>query len=140
MQYKIKEAARIMNLPTTTIRYYEKEGLVPFVQRKESGYRIFAESDLAMLKAIECLKNTGMSIKEIRQFVEWVKQGDDSLQQRYELFLDRKRVVENQMAELQENLDLINKKCWYYETAIEAGTEAIHAPPKLGDELPCMKE
>lgn len=124
--FTIKDAAKFMGVPTSTIRYYDKEGLLPFVERKESGYRIFTEKDIATLRIIDCLKKTGMSIKEIRQFSEWIEQGDASLQQRYEMFLERKRIVEKQMAELQQILDTVNYKCWYYETAVAAGTEKIH--------------
>ena len=89
-----------------------------------------------MLRVIECLKKSGMSIKDIRQFSEWVLMGDDSLQERYEMFLERKKAVEAQMADLQKTLDFINHKCWYYETAIEAGTEKIHFK-KQSEKLPC---
>lgn len=124
--YTIKDAAKMMGVPTSTIRYYDKEGLLPFMERRESGYRIFTEKDIATLRIIDCLKKTGMPIKEIRQFSDWLEQGDASLQQRYEMFLERKRVVEAQISELQETLKTINYKCWYYETAIAAGTEKIH--------------
>lgn len=125
-KYTIKDAARIMGVPTSTIRYYDKEGLLPFVERLASGYRIFTEKDIATLRIIDCLKKTGMSIKEIRQFSSWLEQGDSSLQQRYDMFLERRRVVKQQMAELQKILDTVNYKCWYYETAIAAGTEKIY--------------
>ena len=119
-KYTIKDAARIMGVPTSTIRYYDKEGLLPFVERLASGYRIFTEKDIATLRIIDCLKKTGMSIKEIRQFSSWLEQGDSSLQQRYDMFLERRRVVKQQMAELQKILDTVNYKCWY------SGTEKIH--------------
>lgn len=135
--FTIKEAAEKMNLTTATLRYYDKEGLLPFMERRESGYRIFSDIDLEMLKIIECLKKTGMSIKDIHQFVILVQQGDKTINERYQLFLDRKKVVEAQMAELQKTLDLINHKCWYYQTAIEAGTEKIHFAPRDDGKLPC---
>ena len=112
-KYTIKDAARIMGVPTSTIRYYDKEGLLPFVERLASGYRIFTEKDIATLRIIDCLKKTGMSIKEIRQFSSWLEQGHSSLQQRYDMFLERRRVVKQQMAELQKILDTVNYKCWY---------------------------
>ena len=133
-KYTIKDAARIMGVPTSTIRYYDKGGLLPFLDRLASGYRIFTENAIATLRIIDCLKKTGMSIKEIRQFSSWLEQGDSSLQQRYDMFLERRRVVKQQMAELQKILDTVNYKCWYYETAIAAGTENIHqskAQPNL---------
>ena len=125
-QYTIKDAARIMNVPASTIRYYDKEGLLPFIERQESGCRVFSEKNMEALRIIDCLKKTGMSIKEIRQFSQWLEQGDASLRQRYEMFLERRRVVEEQLAKLQEVLNTINYKCWYYERAIAAGTEKIH--------------
>ena len=136
MPYTIKQAAEIMNVTPTTLRYYDKQGLLPFMERKDSGYRIFSDTDMAMLHVIECLKKSGMPIKDIRQFSKWVQMGDDSLKERYEMFLERKHIVESQIAELQETLDFINHKCWYYETALEAGTEKIHFKEQ-DDKLPC---
>ncbi len=136
MSYTIKQAAEIMNVTPTTLRYYDKQGLLPFMERKDSGYRVFSDNDIAMLHVIECLKKTGMSIKDIRQFSKWAQMGDDSLKERHEMFLERKRAVEAQIAELQETLDFINHKCWYYETAIKAGTEKIHFNDS-SNKLPC---
>ena len=136
MPYTIKQAAELTNLTPVTLRYYDKQGLLPYMERRESGYRMFSDGDIAMLRVIECLKKSGMSIKDIRQFSEWVLMGDDSLQERYEMFLERKKAVEAQMADLQKTLDFINHKCWYYETAIEAGTEKIHIKEQ-SEELPC---
>lgn len=122
-KYTIKDAAQIMNVPTSTIRYYDKEGLLPFMERMESGYRVFSEEDMAMLRTIDCLKKTGMPIKEIRKFVLWVQQGDASLAQRYEMFLERKKILEQQMEELQNTMKIVDFKCWYYNAALEAGSE-----------------
>lgn len=125
--YTIKEAAEMMDLPASTLRYYDRQGLLPFVARSDSGYRLFSEADMKLLRIIECLKRTGMPIKEIRQFTRWLQQGDASLQQRYDLFLERRWVVQEQMAQLKQTLQIIDYKCWYYETALAAGTEAVHA-------------
>lgn len=136
MPYTIKQAAALTNLTPVTLRYYDKQGLLPYMERRESGYRMFSDGDIAMLRVIECLKKSGMPIKDIRQFSEWVLMGDDSLNERYEIFLERKKAVEAQIAELQKTLDFINHKCWYYETAIEAGTEKIHFKEQ-SEKLPC---
>lgn len=126
MGYSIGEVSEKLNLPSSTIRYYDKEGLLPFIERKNSGVRVFSDSDLSMLAVIECLKNTGMPIKDIKQFSIWCAKGDATLQQRYEMFLERKRIVEEQMAALEKSMETIEHKCQYYKTALEAGTEAIH--------------
>ena len=124
--YTIREVSEMFHIPATTLRYYDKEGLLPYVGRKESGYREFSESDVQMLRVIECLKKSGMSIKEIKQFADWVQMGDDSLKERLEMFQNRKRAVDQQMEDLKKTMELIEYKCWYYETALAAGTEDVH--------------
>ena len=126
MTYSMKEVCRMLNLSASTIRYYDKEGLLPFVTRTEGGYRQFSDDDVGLLRIIECLKRTGMPIRDIRQFTVWVQQGDASLRERYEMFLERKRSVQDQMTQLQKTMEIIEYKCRYYQTALEAGTEKVH--------------
>lgn len=124
--YSISETGALLNLTAHTLRYYEKEGLLPNIKRTESGIRRYTESDLGVLKVIECLKATGMPIKDIKQFIDWCGQGDASLQQRYNMFLERKAIVEQQMEDLKKVMATIDYKCEYYRTALEASTEKIH--------------
>ncbi|MCM3246484.1 MerR family transcriptional regulator [Cytobacillus oceanisediminis] len=123
--------AKELNLTVYTLRYYDKEGLMPFVERTPSGNRLFKESDLSALKVIECLKATGMPIKEIKNFIDWCSEGDATLQQRYDMFLERRANVEAQMEELRKTMEVIEHKCLYYKTALEAGTEDIHKEDKI---------
>lgn len=129
--YTISEVAKELNLTAYTLRYYDKEGLIPFVERTPSGIRLFKQTDIDALKIIECLKSTGMPIKEIKNFIDWCSDGDATLQQRYDMFMERKATVEAQMGELKKTLELIEHKCFYYETALEAGTEDIHKKNKI---------
>ncbi|EFV75338.1 MULTISPECIES: MerR family transcriptional regulator [Cytobacillus] len=129
--YTISEVAKELNLTVYTLRYYDKEGLMPFVERTPSGNRLFKESDLSALKVIECLKATGMPIKEIKNFIDWCSEGDATLQQRYDMFLERRANVEAQMEELRKTMEVIEHKCLYYKTALEAGTEDIHKEDKI---------
>ncbi len=133
MNYSISEAAEKLNLTVYTLRYYDKEGLMPFVERTPNGTRLFKESDIEALKVIECLKSTGMPIKEIKKFIDWCSEGDSTLQQRYNMFLERKAAVEVQLEELKKTMELINHKCEYYNTALDAGTEDIHKNNKIGN-------
>ncbi|MCM3728414.1 MerR family transcriptional regulator [Neobacillus cucumis] len=130
--YSISEVAKELNLTVYTLRYYDKEGLIPYVERTTSGTRVFKESDIEALKVIECLKATGMPIKEIKTFIDWCSDGDATLQQRYDMFLDRKAHVEAQMVELKKTMEVIEHKCLYYKTALEARTEEIHKNTKIG--------
>lgn len=129
--YTISEVAKELNLTVYTLRYYDKEGLMPFVERTPSGNRLFKESDLSALKVIECLKATGMPIKEIKNFIDWCSEGDATLQQRYDMFLERRANVEAQMEELRKTMEVIEHKCLYYKTALEAGTEDIYKEDKI---------
>lgn len=122
MSYTIGEVAEKMNLTIHTLRYYDKEGLLPFVERSESGRRVFSDRDIILLSTIECLKATGMSLKDIKQYVDWCVEGKETVPQRYELVKNQKKVLENQMAQLQRMLDAINFKCEFYKQAIETGS------------------
>jgi len=126
MKCSISEAAKKTGLTPYTIRYYEKEGLLPFVDRNSNGVREFKESDFEWLAMIECLKGTGMPIKEIGEFIRWCMEGDDTLQKRLDMFLKQKKELETKMSELQKYMEKIDYKIWYYTTAVEAGTESIH--------------
>lgn len=126
MEYTISQISEITNLTSHTLRYYDKEGLLPFLERTSAGNRIFKDSDLEWLSVICCLKNTGMQIKDIKTFIEWCKKGDCTLEQRRQMFLSQRKIVEQQISELQKNLNTIDYKIRYYNTACEAGTEAIH--------------
>lgn len=126
MGYRIASVSAKTGLSTHTLRYYEKEGLLPFVGRTASGVRDFSEQDLEWIKVITCLKNTGMPIRDIRRFLICCKEGDSTLQERLDMFTRQKAAAEKKLAELQEHLHKIQYKIWYYTTALEAGTEAIH--------------
>lgn len=99
---------------------------MPFVERTTSGTRLFKDSDIDFLKIIQCLKLTGMPIKDIKDFIEWCSEGDSTLKQRYDMFTERKAIVEAQMEQLRRTMEVIDHKRSYYETALEAGTEEIH--------------
>ena len=135
MPYSIGEVAKKTGLTVSTLRYYEKEGLLPFVNRTENGLRNFTDNDLEWIKIIECLKITGMPIKDIKTFINWCIEGDSTIPERYKMFLDRKNTVIEQINRLKEVLDLINYKCWYYEVALKAGTTKIHEQNKVYEDL-----
>lgn len=135
MMYTVGEMAKLLNMQPSTLRYYDKEGLLPFVERSPGGMRVFKEKDYEWLQVITCLKNTGMPIKDIRHFIEMAMAGDETIDERLQLFLRQREAVKKQMQELQGILDLLDFKCWYYETAKEAGTTAVPRNMKI-EEVP----
>lgn len=120
--YTIGEISNKFNLSISAIRYYDKEGLFPNIERK-NGIRQFSESDVESILMIECLKRSGMQIKDIKQFLDWCNQGDKTLQKRYDMFNEQKEKVLSQIEELKKALNLINYKCWYYQEAIKQGSD-----------------
>lgn len=125
MSYSIGEVSKKTNLSIHTLRFYDKEGLLPNIKRSKSGLREFEDKDLNGLRIIECLKNTGMPLKEIKQFLDWCKQGSSTLEKRRDMFYERKKIVEEQIKELQDTLDVIDFKCWYYDTAVKENDENV---------------
>lgn len=125
MMYTVGEMAKMLGIPASTLRYYDKEGLLPFVERSPGGMRMFQEKDYEWLQVINCLKKTGMPLKDIRKFIEMSMQGDETIEARLQLFQKQREVVRAQLAEVQETLDTLEFKCWYYEMAKKAGTTAI---------------
>lgn len=121
--YTIGQAAEMTGLSVSTLRYYEKEGLLPFVERTGGGRRVFSDEDFRWLSIIECLKGAGVPIREIRQYIDWCLEGDATLDRRRDFFLRQKARVEAQIAEYRRHLDKIEYKIWYYGRAIERGTE-----------------
>ena len=120
--YTIGQVSEMFHLPISTLRYYDKQGLFPNLQRK-SGIRYFADSDLESLRVIECLKASGLEIAEIKQFFVLCSQGSASYPARKALFEARKAAVEKEIQSLTRTLDMLKYKCWYYSTAIEDGSE-----------------
>jgi len=126
MSYTIKEVSEMLGIPASTLRYYDKKGLLPFVERGESGYRIFSEENIRTLRLIECLKSTGMTLEQIHTFFGWVMQGESTMQQRYEMFLEQRRAAEEQIRQMQKTLEIINYKCELYEKAINSSTSDLY--------------
>ena len=125
MTYTISEVAQMMGVTAHTLRYYDQEGLLPFVDRV-NGRRVFKDADFAWLRVIHCLKNTGMPLKDIREYIELGAGGDATLEARQAIIKKQHEAVEAQIRALQVNLKELEYKEWYYETAIAAGTESIH--------------
>lgn len=125
MLYTVGEMAKMLGIPASTIRYYDKEGLLPFVERSSGGIRMFKAADYEWLKTIQCLKKTGMPLKEIRTFVRMSMEGDTTISQRLEIIQAQRELVKGQIAEQQQILKMLDFKCWYYETAKAAGTTEV---------------
>ena len=112
--YSIQDVSKKTGLSAHTLRYYEKEGLITGVERSQGGFRQYTDEDLERLGLIRCLKNTGMSIKEISRFVELTREGEQTLEERVALLRAHRDRVLERMAEMQQHLDKVNWKLNFF--------------------------
>lgn len=135
MLYTVGEMAKRLGVPPSTLRYYDKEGLLPFVERSSGGIRVFQDADFEWLQMIGCLKKTGMQLVDIKRFIEMAMRGDESIDERLALIVQQKQAVKQRIDELNSTLKTLAFKEWYYETAKKAGTTEVPRNMTL-DELP----
>ncbi len=108
--YTIREVCRRTGLTAHTLRYYEKERLLPNVGRSAGGFRQYSEEDMESLAMICCLKNTGMSLQDIARFMELTREGDQTLRERCELLRKHRETVLARMEEMQRHLEKVTGK------------------------------
>ena len=135
MLYTVVEMAKKLGIAPSTLRYYDQEGLLPFVERSSGGIRVFKDSDYEWLQVIGCLKKTGMQLRDIKSFIEMAMQGDETIEPRLALIVKQKESVKARIAELEEILCTLEFKEWYYTIAKESGSTSIPRDTPL-EELP----
>lgn len=132
--YSIGEISKMFNIPVSTLRYYDKEGLFPEITRV-SGIRKFSNNEIEALRVIECLKKSGLEIKDIKQFMKWTKLGSETFKIQKELFERQKVSVEKELRQMEKVLDMIKFKCWYYDEVLKQGNE-VAVKSKIPNNLP----
>ena len=115
--------SKLTGLPASTLRYYDKQGLLPKLKRDENNIRIFTDEDYSTLKLIDCLKRSGLSIKDIKNFIDLSDGSNKSLSERRKIFLKRREILRKELDDLQEVFSVIEYKCWFYEQACKVGSE-----------------
>lgn len=135
MFYTVGEMAKRLGVAASTLRYYDKEGLLPFVNRSSSGIRMLKDADYEWLQVIECLKKTGMPLADIRHFIEMAMHGDDTIDERLALIIQQKAAVQTQIDHFTQMPKTLEFKEWYYTTAKAADTTDV--PRQMSpEELP----
>lgn len=116
--YTVSEAAALVGLTTYTLRWYEQEGLVARIDRDTAGRRRYSARDLGFLELLIKLRRTGMSVADMRRYTTLIRSGDDTIQQRLDLFRDHRDHVLEQIAQLQRDLEAVNIKINIYEEMV----------------------
>lgn len=110
----VNQVSKKLNISAYTLRYYDDQGLFPDVTRDDNGKRLFSEASLEWVNLVICLRNTGMSISDIRHFIELCKAGDATISERYDIILTQKKKAETDLEEMQKRLSVIcGKEKWY---------------------------
>lgn len=135
MSYSIGEISQRLDVAPSALRYYEKEGLLPFVERSDSGIRQFTNIDLEWLIIIDSLKKTGMPLKEIKDFVKMFEERDTTIARRLEIVLRHRAVIQQQVAKLNEIIKVLDFKEQYYLNALNEG-KTMDLPDLAMEELP----
>lgn len=121
MNYKIGQIAKRMGLSAHTLRYYDKEGLLPTIRKNSSGLRVFTDSDIEWLIIIECLKGCGMTLKDIKAYIDMCLIGDSTISDRLEMFKKQKKNLEEQQRQIAKHMEKINYKISFYTEALKNG-------------------
>ncbi|MFE6074854.1 MerR family transcriptional regulator [Paenibacillus sp. NPDC057886] len=117
--FSISEASAQLNIPDSTLRYYEKKGLLPLIERDDAGRRLFSENQMALLETLVCLKNTHMPISQIKQYIDWIVEGNRTLEARLEMMQKHKQAVLDEILIMQESLKGIDYKITRYTHQIQ---------------------
>lgn len=117
--YSAKETAQMTGLSTATLRYYEKEKLLPQIARNSQKYRQYTEEDIEWIKMVQCMRTANIPIQSIKKYVSLLIRGGETLEQRFGMVQDHMEDIKNQMSNLQNALNLTQKKLSFYHKLLE---------------------
>jgi len=119
MTYSTSEVAEKLTLTKDTLRYYEKEGLLPLITRNHSGHREYSESDIEWIFLIRCLRDTDMPIAQIKQYISLLTSEGNTIMQRRDILLTHEAFMKQKIMAYQHLLTLLQKKVAFYEEVLE---------------------
>ncbi len=122
---KISEVSEQCDISADTLRYYERIGLLPPVNRTESGIRNYSNLDVRRVEFIKCMRTAGLPVEVLIEYYRLVQQGDETIGDRKAILVERRAEIKARMDELQKTLDLLDYKISYYENAVLKAENAI---------------
>ena len=129
-KYTVKSVAQMMKISAHTVRYYDNEGLVPFVSRTQSNIRKFSDYDLSWLKTVHCLRATNLSINDIKKYIDLCLKGDKTIKQRAEIIFSQEAKLKEQLKELQGQMEILQIKKRYYKELLKNKSNDVWNPYK----------
>jgi DNA-binding transcriptional MerR regulator len=115
---KIAEVSEKYGLSVDTLRYYERVGLIPPVNRNDGGIRDYNELDLRRVDFIKCMRSAGLPVEVLIEYVGLVQQGDKTIEARKEILIEQRKLLVDRMNEMQKTLDILEHKIEVYEKAV----------------------
>lgn len=116
--FSMKQACEQTNLPYETLKFYCNQGLIPNVKRNSNNYRIFDENDIAWINSLNCLRNCGMSISEMKDYIKLCLEGESTIPERKEILAIKRQSLLEQQKLIQESIDYIDWKQGFYDDVI----------------------
>lgn len=123
--YSMKETCEKVGMPYETLKYYCNEGLIPNVKRNKNNYRVFSDNNIAWINSLSCLKNCGMSIAEMKEYLDLCLKGQSTIPQRQEILAIKKQELIRKQQELQKSIDYIDWKQGFYNDVLSGKTKYI---------------
>ena len=123
MLYSMKQTCEQTGLTYDTLKFYCNEGLIPNVKRDKNNYRVFNDKDIAWIKSLSCLKNCGMSIIEMKEYLKLCLEGESSIPERQKILDIKLKELNNKISEIQESIDYIHWKQNFYNDVLSGKTK-----------------
>lgn len=116
--YTMKEVCRETGMTYETLKFYCNEGLIPNVKRNASNHRVFDDRDIAWIKSLSCLKNCGMSLQEMKDYIKFCLLGKASIPERKRILEQKRSELLEKIAVLQSSIDYIDRKQGFYDDVL----------------------
>lgn len=126
-RYTIEEVAQKTGVTTHTLRYYERIGLLDPVERASSGHRRYTEFDIGLIDFLTCLRQTGMPIRGMQQFMDLVRAGDETIPDRIDALVAHREALSEQLTRLRRYFEVLSNKIDYYRRALESTPELVRS-------------
>lgn len=121
--YSMKQTCEKVHMSYQTLKFYCNEGLVPNVKRDKNNYRIFDEKDIAWIQSLSCLKKCGMSLEEMKKYLDLCLSGEATIPERKKILAKKKKVLIEKQKEIQNSIDFVDWKQNFYDDVLSGKTK-----------------
>lgn len=121
--YTVKQVAEKTGVSAYTLRFYDKEGLFPYVSRDDNNARLFSEQDLEWVHIVQCMRETGMPLSEVKEYVQLCLLGDSTIPERYQIIVNQVQRAEQELVAMEKRINTLRMKVKYYDGLLEEHKE-----------------